>query len=149
MASPWIKLIKTKPTVETINAATTEIATDGPRGAILLGSTLVESILTSTIAHHMVPLEDEEYDRLFRNYGPLSTFSARIKIAYAFRVIGPKIRDDLESLRELRNGFAHTQHVLDFEAAELADQLKRFNCLSSVPTGDQSNRRLFAGLSES
>ena len=131
MAS-WDSILKTKPTIETITAAMAELETDGPRGTIVLGVALIEGVLRDAVLYHMVTLTDKERDQLLGGYAPLSSFSALTKVAYAFRIIGPKTRDDLDRLRRLRNGFAHSQLVLSFETPELIDEISKLNCLSQL-----------------
>jgi len=47
-------------------------------------------------------------DPLFNTFGPLSTFSSKIKISYAIDLIERWVYRDLEILRKLRNEFAHS-----------------------------------------
>src|ERR1051326_7379863 len=83
-----------------------EIQTDGPRGAILLSCSLMEALLIGVIKTKMVKLTNREQDELFEGANaPLSTFSAKIKTAYALGCYGPRTRHDLETLRKIRNPF--------------------------------------------
>jgi DNA-binding MltR family transcriptional regulator len=133
MASSSLKsLLKTPPTLEDELKAMAELSTDGPRGAIILGSALVEDLLRSVIHYHMRSLKVEEFNQLFTGTAPLTSFSARTKVAYAFNLIGPKTRDDLDKLRELRNAFAHSQIILTFDTPEVISQLNSFNCISTI-----------------
>jgi hypothetical protein len=50
----------------------------------------------------------------FRENGPLSTFGARISLAYALNEFGPKTLDNLKTVNELRNAFAHSAQPIDF-----------------------------------
>lgn len=52
--------------------------------------------------------------------GPLGTFSAKIAVAYAMSAIGPIFRNDLDLIRILRNGFAHSKKSIKFDDAETA-----------------------------
>jgi DNA-binding MltR family transcriptional regulator len=67
-----------------------------------------------------VDLTDDEEKRLFNSEfrGPLSEFSARIKVGFAMYLFGRETRDDLEIIRRIRNLFAHQSTVLTF-ATEL------------------------------
>lgn len=51
------------------------------------------------------------HKRLFRHNGPLSTFSARLDMAFALYLIGEKTRHDLDIIRDIRNDFAHDLEV--------------------------------------
>ena len=64
-------------------------------------------------------------EALFTNNGALQDFSARIKIAYAFNVIGPGAYADLNLLREIRNAFAHSAQSLSFNSPDVAEICSR------------------------
>src|ERR1041384_4735990 len=74
-------------------------------GAILAGSYL-EDRLTSAIKARLVR-DAEVHGKMFKGYGPLATFSAKIDIAYLMNIIPRDWRDILHVVREIRNRFAH------------------------------------------
>jgi hypothetical protein len=146
MASTLKKLLKTKPTREDIQRALIELDTDGPRGAVVLGHALIEDAMRSAISHQMRPLREEEHSQLFRGTSPLSSASAMTRVAFAFKIIGSKARNDLDRLRELRNAFAHAQAILTFESEPVSAQLKMFECLKKLADSERNKmdgRRLF------
>jgi DNA-binding MltR family transcriptional regulator len=53
-------------------------------------------------------------DPLFTGYGPLSTFSARIQMAYAMYLIPKIIRDRGELIRKIRDHFGHSSSPARF-----------------------------------
>jgi hypothetical protein len=55
--------------------------------------------------------------------GPISTFSAKIKAAYAFGMIGPNTRDDLEIVRK---AFAYGTAPLDFPIEGSKEDIRSF-----------------------
>jgi DNA-binding MltR family transcriptional regulator len=59
-------------------------------------------------------------DPLFNTFGPLSTFSAKIKMSYAIDLIEKWVYRDLEILRKLRNEFAHSIKPAVFDSVEVA-----------------------------
>ena len=56
------------------------------------------------------------FDRLFGQYKPLSSFSAKIEIALAIGVIDKRIHANLNLIRLIRNDFAHEVSPLRFQA---------------------------------
>jgi hypothetical protein len=115
----------------------TELSTDGARGAVVLGVSLAEGQLKRLLLAQMrAALKKEEEDHLFGPIAPLSSFSSQIKLAYALEVIGPVTRADLDRLRELRNAFAHSRHVISFETPEVIQAISEFHCLKTVPKAD-------------
>lgn len=146
MTASLKNLLKKTPTVEDINAAIAEVRTDGPRGSVLLGCALIEDVLRGLILQRTISLKSAEYDQLFRGNGPLASFSAKIKLAYALHFIGPETRADLDKLRELRNAFAHTQLILNFETPEVVSLINGFNWLSTLSQDDLTTREQFVAV---
>nr|WP_249151159.1 MltR family transcriptional regulator [Bradyrhizobium sp. JYMT SZCCT0180] len=109
---------------------------DGARGSILAGTSLIEDVLEGAISHTFSHLSKNELKELFEGTAPLSTFSAKIKIAYAIGVVGPMTRHDLEKLRELSNAFAHSARHLTFELPEIASIVRSLNALKDVKGGE-------------
>ena len=64
-------------------------------------------------------LSGEDSDRIFSGFGPLSSFSAKILMAYALGVINRRTRANLEHIKELRNAFAHASKPLSFRTLEV------------------------------
>lgn len=56
---------------------------------------------------------------MFSGYGPLSTFSAKIEIAYAFDLFEADMFRDLKAIKDIRNAFAHSKDVVHFGSTSL------------------------------
>lgn len=63
-------------------------------------------------------------DELFGPDRPLSTFSARINAAYGFAYISEEVYRDLNTIRGIRNTFAHERGPLSFGDQSIADRCK-------------------------
>lgn len=60
---------------------------------------------------------------LLLNYpGPLSSFSSKIELAYAFRLISKNLYDSLNALRKIRNDAAHSSSP--FSLKEMSEKVK-------------------------
>jgi hypothetical protein len=70
--------------------------------AMVAGSRL-EDVVAYAIRQRFRTLTPSENDALFLGVAPLATFSAKIKIAYSLSIYGPRTRDDLDIVREIRN----------------------------------------------
>ncbi len=84
----------------------------------------LERLLTSVMRSD---LNSKDRKQLFEYEGAVGTFSSKIIMAYALGLIGPVTRSDLNSIRFLRNEFAHSRMPFDFqtpEAKAVCDQLK-------------------------
>jgi len=64
---------------------------------------------------------------IFRGYAPLSTFSAKIDICYAFGLISDDDRQTLHHIREVRNKFAHADDHTTFDSSVIAELATRGN----------------------
>jgi hypothetical protein len=87
--------------------------TGSDRACALLLSSMVENALETILIIHMRRgLSKTQLDGLFGYDAPLGSFSAKIRIAYAFMFIDHDIRDDFDRIREIRNTFAHSKIAL-------------------------------------
>jgi len=60
---------------------------------------------------------------LFQTYAPLATFSARIQLSFAMRLIPVDLKEKLDVVRRLRNDFAHASGPIDFKDERCCDRL--------------------------
>ena len=77
-------------------------------GLVLWSSSFLEQIVEYILRLHMPKLSKSLGDKLFTGYGPLSSFSAKIEIAYALDLITDENRHQLNAIRGIRNVFAHS-----------------------------------------
>lgn len=89
----------------------------------LIGASVVEKALEIAILAYLIPMTKDERKRIFSydDQGPLSDLAARIKIAYALGIFGPRTRNDLDHVRAVRNAFAHSSRLIRFHTTEVAD----------------------------
>jgi hypothetical protein len=93
------------------------------RGAVLIGTTHVDDYLLKLISDSL-PSQDQKFrSRLFNYPGPLSSFSARIELAFAFRLIHKNLYDALNELRKVRNDAAHS--AAHFSLVEFKDRMTK------------------------
>lgn len=72
---------------DTFNELFDKLLNETGRGAVLIGTAYVEENLGKFILK-ILPKKDKKYvSRLFIYPGPLSSFSAKIELTYAFRLI--------------------------------------------------------------
>jgi len=85
----------------------------------------LEDLLEQALLSRMHNIPKEVYERLFTGYGPLSSFSAKIDLAFALEMFDEEISRDFHALRELRNEFAHTKTMLHFGSNDLQPILQK------------------------
>ena len=90
-------------------------SSDTDRASALVSAAVAESALQSMIETRIIPMPKARFDDVFGPNAPLSSFSSKIRAAYAFAVPDNEVRSDFGRLREIRNAFAHSIVVLDFK----------------------------------
>lgn len=94
---------------------------------VIVSASIIEDWLTMAIKSKLRPGMSLNFEaRIFRNYGPLSTFSSRIDIAYAMEIISDEMFDDLRAIKDVRNAFAHAKQVIFFGSDELTPLFQKF-----------------------
>src|ERR1041384_5909756 len=79
---------------------------ESDRAAVILGAAKIDALLCAMIESALRPVTSGE-DDLLEGDAPLSTFSARIRVAYRLGLIDADFAKLLHVLRKLRNSFAH------------------------------------------
>lgn len=101
------------------------------RGLVLAVASFAEEALGELLKAFMVP--SEATNLLLDGFNaPLGTFSSRIKASYSMGLIGKNQYSNLETLRKIRNEFAHTWKNVNFQEPRiysLVDSMK-FHYLS-------------------
>jgi mannitol repressor len=82
---------------------------ESDRGCAMIAGAILDEHLEEMLRGHFRKHEriDRVTDTLFAGVGPLSSFWAKIQIAYALGLIGHKTYSTLEWIRSIRNEFAH------------------------------------------
>lgn len=94
---------------------------ESDRGAAILAASYFEEWLRERIMSKFVDLSGEMESRIFDGYGPLSTFAAKIDIAYALQLYDDRTRVGLHTVRKIRNIFAHSPVPLQFDDRKVAE----------------------------
>jgi hypothetical protein len=100
-----------------------KLTNESERGAILVGSSKVETYLENLILSVLPSKEKSFTSKLFNYPGPLSSFSGKIELSYAFNVIDKRVYDSLTTLKKLRNNAAHTDE--EFLLSKRKDELEK------------------------
>ena len=85
------------------------------RGAVLVGVARVDAALERLLQAALLP-PNGSTDSFFQPDRPLGSFGARITLAARLGLIEPAVAEALQTLRRVRNAFAHST-----ESASLAD----------------------------
>jgi hypothetical protein len=102
-----------------------EVSHENDRGNALILGAYAERVLENTIARCLIreaasaPL----YDRVFGadEAGAINGFAGKIVLGYALGLYTEQVREDLQTIRHIRNVFAHAVSNVDFTTPEIAE----------------------------
>jgi len=106
---------------EATNPHITTLAKESDRGCVILVSSILDYHLTriheAFVTAHLtgVAKPKDFLDSLTNQFGPLNTFSGKIKLALAYGLIYIDEYEALEIVRKLRNEAAHENLTFSFE----------------------------------
>lgn len=98
--------------------------TDNDRGCALITASFAEDCIQGMIESALNL--DLDREQLFGAMKPLSSFSAKILVAFGFNIIDKEIYDDLQTLKLIRNAFAHSRIPIDFKNSAIVEGCKTF-----------------------
>jgi len=111
--------------------------TESDRGCVLILASVFDAklkwLLETTIKTNLVGkgADKDFYKDLFGLNGALGSFSARLKIAFAFRLITEDQFEAMEALRYVRNKVAHLPFDFTLKDTEVRKVLKRITDLAA------------------
>lgn len=92
------------------------LVTEEPRFLPIITCAFADDLLVVAFQHALPDNVPGGKKGLFGGYGPLSSFSQRIKLAVAFNVVSPDLALELDKVRNVRNKLAHSWEVSEFDA---------------------------------
>lgn len=91
-----------------------------------MGTSFLDKWLEYAIhAKFEVKPNSSQYEELFRGYGPLSTFSAKIAIGNALGLLPPDALHDIKIIKSIRNSAAHRIDHVSFSDEEISEQCSK------------------------
>jgi len=104
-----------------------KLSNKSERGAVLIGTSKIEEYLELFVSK-ILPNDSKKYQKKLLQYpGPLSSFSSKIELLYAFRYINHQFYISLNILRSIRNNAAHSYVKFDLENEnEKIEQINEF-----------------------
>lgn len=108
-------LSRETPTDEEFDAVLTAIEAGPPIVSAILGQSLVELQLDVLLRKQFKKRDEATWNALTDESGPLATLSSKIACGYAMGLFDERTKDWLNRIRGIRNAFAHSKVILDFE----------------------------------
>lgn len=129
-----------------------EMMETNDRAAAVVGGSILEDNIESLLRNHMRRLPKEADEALFDGTGPLATFSAKVRIAYALNLLTDEQYQTANYVREIRNAFAHARRDMKFEDLEVSAVCALLKCKDEAKILDMDDfkhprkRYLFTAL---
>jgi len=102
-----------------LSAIVEEMRDQTDRGAAILAASILSTYLERAILTKLIPTSNRRREKLFRGFGPLSTLSARIEIAYSLGLFEESYYLRLNAIKDIRNEFAHSIEPTTFESKNI------------------------------
>lgn len=102
------------------------------RGAAILAATFLENALEYAVSRRLSG-SHRVYEHIFLNDGPLGMLHAKILVADALDIFGPRTRENLDAIKQVRNTFAHCSLPIDFNTVEIANACNTLTLPSHDP----------------
>jgi pimeloyl-ACP methyl ester carboxylesterase len=108
------------------------LGAESDRACGVLGAALLDAKLELLFRRRLGP----NGERLLGKSAPLGSFSSRIRLAYALGWISDDAHADLDTVRDIRNDFAHDFDLdLGFESSSIADRCRNLRCSQAFLDG--------------
>lgn len=101
----------------------TALTDESDRGCALFAAAYLDIAVCDLIRSSLIEHKNID-DELFTGTAPISTFSARIRLAFYMGKISKAMRSDLEIIRKIRNDFAHHAVALSFDTEAIANRCR-------------------------
>jgi hypothetical protein len=154
MASKGVKkpslrdLTRDLPPMEETEPLVKELVHGSDRVCALVAGALLDTLLGKCLEKRLTHLsETEKASLLYGQNALLSSFSAKIVFSYALQFITASQRKELNSIREIRNVFAHTLRNLDFNNTLIQSECLKLRTHDPLPykfAVKNNNRLIFS-----
>lgn len=123
------KLLKQLPTDDEMKDTLFGLLNNTDQAAAITGAAYLEHALQTLLEAHFRDLNSEDRSRMFDGSanGILGTASAKIRIAYAIRLLDAETYHDLLLINDIRNVFGHTLHEIDFTNQLVIEDCSKLN----------------------
>jgi hypothetical protein len=102
-----------------------EFSAESDRAAVVLAAAKLDLTLRELLEIAILPCTTRS-DDLFDAMGPLSSFSAKIDLAYRLGLVDAELAHSLHTIRKLRNDFAHEPGTSRLNTPPHSDRVAHF-----------------------
>jgi len=102
-----------------------------PIATAILGAVTAERNLEILLRSKFKRKDDKTWAMLVEDInGPLNSFSSKIVIGYALGIYDERMRNDLDIVRKIRNAFAHSRKLIQFDDPLIVNELGKASKLA-------------------
>lgn len=109
---------------------------ESDRSAAIVAAAIVDTKLTSALIAFLHKNQNIT-GQFFRTSWPLGSFANKIDLALLIGLCGRELHRELITMKDIRNAFAHSISVTDFNTQRIADLTKNFRLIESC-TAEES-----------
>lgn len=109
-----------------------EFAKESDRACVVLTVAMLDHALETLLKAQLVATSAAEDELLEGAYKPISTFNAKIDLAYRLGLISAQFCRDLHTIRKIRNDFAHNIQGCTFDDPSVRSRVIELSRSSSV-----------------
>lgn len=116
------------PPQEEIFVLLSSISEMDSRAAVLIITSILDHMMESAISLFFVDLSEKKFTSVFRSgRAPFSDLSSKIIISNALGILDDDAVVQLQMIRRIRNAFAHTVRMIDFDSPVIADECNKLD----------------------
>ena len=115
-------------TSEHESTAIMHLAKSDDHTAAIMAAAIIEARLRQALEQQF-QRNDKVEQEMFRSTGPLGSFSAKIKLAFLMGIINEETYRDLNTIKEVRNRFAHLVEVTHFDSSNIKSLTDRLSLI--------------------
>ena len=113
------------------------------RAVGIIAASLVEIHLTKLLQHGCIQeagTKDTVLKNMFRSSGPMGPFGNKTRMAYLLGMISEECFKNLETMRDIRNRFAHHTEIGSFEHEEVSSRCFNFTLVDKYVSDENAGR---------
>lgn len=136
------KKSKTSPTLNEMLKQVISLLDESDRGYAIIIAAWIDDSLAHLIRSAMVH-DLKACDELLQS--ALRNSSARINLAYCLGLIDCRIKEDLRRIYTIRNHFAHSRNMINFDDSDISTCVQKLQLIDIVPISiDGADRQVFS-----
>ena len=103
-----------------------------PLAAAVTSAAFLDGILEAAILSKLKSHETKDKRELFGSTAPLHDFIPKVNLGCALSLYGPRCREDMKAIGDIRNAFAHSRTHLTFQTRQIVQITLRISLTDRI-----------------